>query len=223
MKKALYITIITLLLTSALPPITKAETETTTTSHTVQICNTISNLDEFPDIIVVERTHGPKSNASKGTLVATEKCFGSNTDKQSILDIVYWTTNNFKLINLDNLEANHGTPLAFNIPFVGDTVSDNTHLIRQDIEYSIGTATDGTLSLYKSKVTSEYDNGQPNQIETIANPANVKKIIPVIDDSTATQTTATDNPFPTPAPVETPVQKNLWQKIMCVFGIGSNC
>ncbi len=224
MKKVIYTTIITLLFASLIPLTTHADTTTGTGTHVVELCNTISNLGDFPDIVVVERSHGPNSDPEKGTLVTSEPCFGANTDPLSTLELVYWTNEQFKLINLTNLEANHGTVLSSNVPFIGDTVADTTHLIKQDIEYSIGQASDGTLSLYKSQVTSEYDNDQPNQIETFANPANIKKIIPVIDDSTATQTSdVNDNPFPTPAPVATPVQKTFWQNILCFFKIGDSC
>ncbi len=222
MKKIIYIALIAVAYTIIIPKVTHADIPPPAGSHTVSICNTISNLSDFTDIVVVEQASGPESDPEKGTLVESGKCFGTSLYKFSTLNLVYWTKEQFKLINLDNLKADHGTPLAFTVPFIGNIVDDSTHLAKQNIEYSISTKNDGTLSLHKTKITSKYNDGRPDSVELITD---TQPIVPAIGtDETNTQPVVNDAPvFPTPTPVATTTQKSWWQKVLCWFHIGKDC
>jgi len=85
------------------------------------------------------------------------------------------------------------------------SVDNSNPLVKRDIEYSIAESSDGKLTLYKSKQTSEYNDGTPKKIETFNN------------------TQPTPTPQPTPEP--TPVKRGFWGSIGCFFKsiFGGSC
>ena len=227
MKKIIYTSIFILLLSSIIPAPTRADIPPPVGSHNVAICNTITNLADFSEIAVIARASGPVSDPSKGTLVETDKCFGNNLYKFSNLDLYWATKNDLSSIDVTNLNKNNALKklnvLSKNVPFIGEVVLDNTFLIKKNVEYSLFKQDDGTYTVYKSKVTSIYNDGRPNGIEIISNPTNIKKIIPVIDDANNKQAVSiNENPFPTQQ-TQPIVKRSFWQKIKCFFGSTSDC
>ena len=92
------------------------------------------------------------------------------------------------------------------------SVDESNPLIKETIEYSIAGFKDGDLIVYKSKQTSEYNNGQSNKVETFDKP-NVDSEEP------------TPEPQPESTPEPTPGPQGFWSKIGCFFKtlFGGSC
>ena len=74
---------------------------------------------------------------------------------------------------------------------------------------------DGKLVVYKSKQTSEYNNGQSNKVETFEKPK-VNNVEPINPTLTPEQT---QNPEPQPVKID------FWNSISCFFKrlFGGSC
>ncbi len=202
-----------LLLTIIFPSITKADLLPPSGSHNVDLCNTVVNLNDFPNINVIEHSSGPTSDPTKGMLVVNGKCFNKNTYKFANLELYWATTDNLKSINLNNLTSEDFKKLILlgkNIPVTGGTSPDSSHIIKQNDEYSLVQSTNGDFILYKSKSTHIYDDSRPNSIENFKSPTDNQQVI--VDPVQP----------PIPTPINQPT-KSFWQKILCFFGIGNNC
>ena len=76
------------------------------------------------------------------------------------------------------------------------------------------------MIIYKSKQTSEYNNGQSNKVETFDKP-NVNSEEPTPEPIP----TPDPEPQPEPTPEPTPETRGFWSKIGCFFKtlFGGSC
>jgi hypothetical protein len=153
---------------------------------------------------------------------------------------VYWTTKEtFDNIDLKNLKLNsqkvatgrvdnNGNPVYMNvstpagltllledIETYGGYVDKSNPLVKEIIEYSIAGFKYEKLIVYKSKQTSEYNNGQSNKIETFDKPN--------VDNQKSTP--EPNNIIPTPNSEPTPQSQGFWGEIGCFFKklFGGSC
>lgn len=107
---------------------------------------------------------------------------------------------------LDSIEGWYEEDLSDKNVFVSDekidpyggNIDQNNPLVKEEIDYSIAGFSGGKLVLYKSKQTSEYNNGMPKKVETFQNPQQ-------------------NEITPTPTPSPEPVKRGFWQSIICFF------
>jgi len=174
--------------------------------HQVGGCAKIVNLDKFTDVVLIGYITGPMVSKYEAYQIKNNECLTRGYKFNSLS--VYWTTKEkFKIIDLKNLNIKtekvksgghdqNGNIIYYNkltpadLSFLIDKmetgenyVEDSNPLIRNTEEYNVIKSIDGKYSLNKSKVTSEYNNGTPNKIETfgIENPQkaviDIKKIV----------------------------------------------
>jgi len=147
---------------------------------------------------------------------------------------IYWTTKEkFNSIDLKNLKLADMTLLLENIEPSGGYISDSNPLVKEDVEYSIAGFSNGKLIFYKSKQTSEYNNGSQKKIETFNSPLinqepkiqnpQPNKITPTPTPSPKITPTPSDQPIVIPTPE--PVRRGFWQSISCFFSglFGRGC
>lgn len=171
-------------------------------SHPLNRCVKVANLNEFSDVVLIGYYTGPMVDKYESYQVKNNECLTKGYKFNSLS--IYWNTKNkSNSVEPDNL-------LLENVEPYGGYVDQNNPLVKEDIEYSIAGFSSGKLVLYKSKQTSEYNNGTPKKVETFSNPLGNKepnKITPA----------PSDQPIVTPAPSPESVKRGFWQSIICFF------
>ena len=163
-------------------------------SHSVDRCVKIVNLNEFPSVVLIGYYTGPMVDKYESYQIKNNECLTKGYKFNSLS--IYWNTKD----KPDSIDPNN--LLLENVEPYGGYVDQDNPLIKEDIEYSIAGFSGGKLVLYKSKQTSEYNNGTPKKVETFSNPLGNKE---------------PDKITPTPTPSQGPVKRGFWQAIICFF------
>ena len=188
-------------------------------SHPLDRCVKIVNLSDFSDIVLIEYVTGPMVQGSEITQIKNNECLSKGYKFNSLK--IYWNTkDNPNSIDQNNL-------LLDNVEIYDGYVDQDNPLVKEDIEYSIADFSGGKLILYKSKQTSEYNNGTKKKVETFAN--SLKNTQPNNQNPQPTKITPTPTPSPnitneptnqpniTPPPSPEPIKRGFWQSIICFF------
>lgn len=184
-------------------------------SHSLSLCVKVVNLSEFPSVALIGYFTGPMVDKYEAYQIKNNECLTKGYKFNSLS--IYWTTKEkFNSLDLKNLKLTDITLLLENIEPYGGYVNENNPLIKEDVEYSIAGFSGGKLILYKSKQTSEYNNGTPKKVETFTNPQQ-NKITPTPTPSPKITPVPSDQPVVTPAPSPEPVKRGIWQSIICFF------
>lgn len=131
-------------------------------SHPLDRCVKVVNLDEFPIVVLISYITGPMVEGYETYQIENNKCWGKGY-KFNHLNIYWNTKDKPNAIDPDKL-------LLTDIESYGGYVDKSNPLIKEGIEYSITGFSGKKLVLYKSKQTSEYNNGAPKKVETFNNP-----------------------------------------------------
>jgi hypothetical protein len=132
-----------------------------TNSHLLSRCVKVVNLNEFPDVVLIGCYTGPM--VKNGIYqIENNECWTKGYKFNSLK--IYWNTKD----KADSVEPNN--LLLDDINPDGGYIDQSDPLVKQNIEYSIAGFSGGKLVLYKSKQTSEYNNGTPTKVETFENP-----------------------------------------------------
>lgn len=207
-------------------------------SHPLSRCVKFVNINDFSDVVLIGFYTGPVVNKYEAYQIENDKCLDKGYKFNTLY--IYWTTKEiFNSLNLKDLKLlsekvasggwdDEGNPLYYDvyspadltllledIESYGGYIDETNPLIKETIEYSVAGYSDGKLVVYKSKQTSEYNNGQSNKVETFEKPKiNNKEPI---------------NPTPTPVPTQNlepqPVKKDFWNSISCFIKrlFGGSC
>lgn len=186
-------------------------------SHPLDRCAKIINLNEFPGILIVGYVTGPMVANYGIEEINNNECMKKGY-KFNTMDVYWNTEDSFHKIIKDNL-------LATNIEVYGGYVENKNSLIKENVEYSLLKSLDGKISLQKTKIISEYNNGTPDKIETFSVPLNDKKIEvkkdisdPIVINNKGNSDVPNNNDVPAQ-----PVKRSFWHRIACFFGIIKNC
>ena len=134
-------------------------------SHSLSRCVKVVNLNEFPNTVLIGYITGPMVDKYEAYQINNNECLTKGYKFNSLS--IYWTTKEkFNSIDLKNLKLTDITLLLENIEPSGGYVSDSNPLVKEDVEYSIAGFSNGKLIFYKSKQTSEYNNGSQKKVET---------------------------------------------------------
>lgn len=184
-------------------------------SHLLVRCVKVVNLNEFPDVVLIGYYTGPMVENYESYQIKNNECWTKGYKFDSLK--IYWNTKDKpNTIDPNNL-------LLDDVEF-SEYVNQSNPLIKEDIEYSIAGFSGGKLVLYKSKQTSEYNNGTSKKVETFANP--LEKAEPNNQNPQPNKITTmpTTSPEITPATTEQPgvtspvlVKRGFWQSIICFF------
>lgn len=222
-------------------------------SHPLSRCIKFVNINNFSDVFLIGFYTGPMLDTYEAYQIENDKCLhmGYYHNKFNI----YWTTKkNFDQIDIKKLKIDsekiegsgwddEGNRLYYNVDTPADLtllledvhpyggyIDEKNPLIKETIEYSVAGYSDGKLVVYKSKQTSEYNDGQSSKVETFKKP-NINNIEPINPAPTPepTQNKELINPTPTPEPTQNiepqPVKKSFWNSISCFFKrlFGGSC
>ena len=160
-------------------------------SHSLNRCVKVVNLDEFSNITLIGYYTGPIVDGYETYEIENNKCLTKGYKFNTLS--IYWNTKD---------EPNSIDPnkiLLKNIEPYGGYIDKNNPLIQEVIEYSIAGFNGDKLVLYKSKQSSEYNDGTPTKVETFANPLQ------------NTQSKNQDQQQPKP------VKRNFWQSMIYFF------
>ncbi len=194
-------------------------------SHSLNRCVKVVNLNEFPNTILIGYITGPMVDKYEAYIINNNECLTKGYKFNSLS--IYWTTKEkFNSLDLKNLKLSDITLLLENIEPYGGYISDSNTLVKEDVEYSIAGFSNEKLIFYKSKQTSEYNNGSQKKVETFSNPLKnnePKKITPTSTPSPKITPTPSDQPIIIPAPE--PARRGFWQSIACFFNglFGRGC
>lgn len=194
-------------------------------SHSLSRCVKVVNLNEFPNTVLMGYITGPMVDKYEAYQIKNNECLTKGYKFNSLS--IYWTTKEkFNSLDLKNLKLSDITLLLENIEPSGGYISDSNPLVKEDVEYSIAGFSNEKLIFYKSKQTSEYNNGSQKKIETFSNPLKnnePKKITPTPTPSPKITPTPSDQPIVIPTPE--PVRRGFWQSIACFFSglFGRGC
>lgn len=131
-------------------------------SHYLDRCVKVVNLNDFPNIVLIGNVTGPMVQGSEINQIKNNECLSKGYKFNSLA--IYWNTKDKpNSIDKNNLLLNY-------VEVYGGHIDRNNPLVKENIEYSIAVDSGGKLVLYKSKQTSEYNNGTPTKVETFANP-----------------------------------------------------
>jgi len=186
MKKIISLFVLMFVVMALAPSIARADVLPPPDYHAVVGCAKIVNLDQFPDLVLIGYTRvlsGDRTYYAKK--IENNTCIQKEGYKFNAFDIYSITKDKFSTIDLNNLNLITGgtASWAYKIPIdlslmfenfntdVGAYLPSSDPLIKKTVEYSIiGNPSTGILSLYKSKQTSEYNNGVSAKVETFSNP-----------------------------------------------------
>ena len=186
-------------------------------SHPFSRCVKFVNINDFSDVVLIGFYTGPMVDTYKAYQIENDKCLDKGY-KFNKLNIYWIQKEKFDNINLNYLPINskkiatsglddEGNTLYYDVyspadlillledikPY-GGYINETNPLIKETIEYSVAGYSDGKLIVYKSKQTSEYNNGQSNKVETFEKP-NINNKLPINPISTPE---LTQNPEPQP-------------------------
>ena len=173
-------------------------------THYVQWNVKFVNLDHFPEIILLGQTAGPfgKNDFQIKNNERLDKGYHVN------ILTVYWNTKD-KLMTINRIDPDKS--LGVIDPYGGfdyGYVPDSNPLVKETIEYSLAGFVDGKLVIYKSRQTSEYNDGTPVKDVIFDDPApNASHQPPaptVIIDPTPPPPTPALVPPPPPMPMPAP-------------------
>lgn len=189
-------------------------------SHSLNRCVKVVNLDEFPNVALIGYYTGPMVNNYETYEIEKNKCLDKGYKFNTLS--IYWNAKDKpNTIDPDKI-------LLEDIEPYGGYIDENNPLVKEVIEYSIAGFNGDKLVLYKSKQSSEYNDGTPTKVETFASPLQntqpknqdqqQKEVKPTPTptpniDKTNNQTNIT----PSPEPLPEPVKKGFWQSIICFF------
>lgn len=189
-------------------------------SHLLNRCVKVVNLNEFPDVVLIGYYTGPMINKYESYQIKNNGCLTKGYKFNSLS--VYWNTKDKpNSIDPNNL-------LLKNVEPDGGYVGQNNPLVKEDTEYSIAGFSGGKPVLYKSKQTSEYNNGTPKKVETFSNPLGSKgpnKITPTPTPLPKITPTPSNQPKITPSPSPESAKRGFRQSIVCFFRgwLGKSC
>jgi hypothetical protein len=189
-------------------------------SHLLNRCVKVINLNEFPDIVLIGYYTGPMVQNYETYQIKNNECWTKGYKFNSLK--IYWNTKD----KANSIDPNN--LLLDNVEPYGGYVNQSNPLVKENIEYSIAGFSGGKLVLYKSKQTSEYNNGTSAKVETFASPLNntqpnnqnqqQKKVAPTPTPSpNINKTNDQPNVTPTPTPSPEPVKRGFWQSLVCFF------
>jgi|TARA_Y100000034_G_C6769275_1_gene343113 hypothetical protein len=190
-------------------------------SHSLSRCVKFVNLNEFSDVVLIGYYTGPMVDTYEAYQIENDACLQKGYKFNSLN--IYWATKEkFNTLDIANLNVDDLTLLLEDIEPYGGYVDESNPLIKETTEYSIAGFKDGNLIVYKSKQTSEYNNGQSNKVETFDKP-NVDSEEPTPEPQPTP--TPEPEPQPEPTPEPTPEPKGFWSKIGCFFKtlFGGSC
>ncbi|MFZ2205303.1 MAG: hypothetical protein WAV23_01815 [Minisyncoccia bacterium] len=246
MKKLIILFIFTFI--ALVPSISHADIPPSAGSHVPSLCAKVVNLNSFPDIVLIGFITGPMID-KEAYQIKNNECFEKGY-KFNSFNIYSTTKDKFNSIDLKNLNiteesVNHGSwvgnekyptdliPLLKDVEVLnfGSLVKDSNSLIKGTVEYSISRSSDGKLSLYISKQTSEYNDGTKPKIEIFSNTLDSKtdkvenkEIVKTSDISNKTTEEVSDKPVTEPTPSSEPIKRGFWKSIGCflkgIFGRG---
>lgn len=172
-------------------------------SHPLSKCVEIVNLNEFSDIYLIGYITGPMVENYETYIVEPDKCLKMGY-KFNTLKILAAKKSYVNSVGIDNINISNENILFSDeqISPYGGYVDEDNPLIKLEIEYSIAGFSDDKLVLYKSKETSEFNNGTSKKVETYEKPT-IQNLRLTIEDK--------EIPEPTPEP------KGFWDKIACFF------
>ncbi len=134
-------------------------------SHPVNRCVKIINLSSFPEITLTGFISGPmvdKDDKDDTTFtVKANECLSAGY-KFNTLDIYWNTADKIGVIDTDKILYN-------NLLTYGGYIDNKSPINKQTVEYSITKSQDGKYSLYKSKTTTGFNNGDPERIDSFNN------------------------------------------------------
>ncbi len=162
--------------------------------HSVDRCVKVVNLNEFPNVVLIGYITGHAIDKYEAYQILDNECLTKGYKFNSFN--IYWTTKEkFNSIDLKNLNLMDINLLLKNFEPSNKYISDKNPLVGEDIEYSIAGFSNSKLVFYKSKQTSEYNNGNPKKIEIFNGPrVNIE-----------------------PVPSSEPARRGFWQSVACFF------
>lgn len=192
-------------------------------SHPLSKCVEIVNLNNFSDAYIIGYITGPMVEDYETYFIGQNECLTSGY-KFNTLKIIAAKKSYVDSIGIKNIDISNENIFVSEekINPYGGYVNENDPLINLKIEYSIQGFLDGKLILYKSKKTSEYNNGTPKKVETYekSNIQNIRLNIGEINNSEPT-------PKLTPkiSPEQIPEPKSFLNKFVWFFKglFGKNC
>jgi hypothetical protein len=194
-------------------------------SHSLSRCVKVVNLNEFPNTVLIGYITGPMVDKYEAYQIKNNECLTKGYKFNSLS--IYWATKEkFNLIDLKSLKLSDITLLLENIEPSGGYISDSNPLVKEDVEYSIAGFSNEKLIFYKSKQTSEYNNGSQKKIETFSNPLKDKEPNKITSTPTLSpKITPTPSDQPIVIPTPEPVRRGFWQSIACFFSglFGRGC
>ncbi len=180
-------------------------------SHPLPKCIKIVNLDEFSDIYFIGYITGPMVENYETYMIEPDKCLTMGY-KFNTLKILAAKKSYVDSVGINNIDISNENVFSSDeqISPYGGYVDENNPLIKLEIEYSILGFSDDKLILYKSKETSEYNDGTSTKVETFEKP-NTQNLKLIIDNKKN--------------PEQNIESKSFWSKINCFFkGIfGRSC
>jgi hypothetical protein len=141
-------------------------------THSLNRCARVVNTNAFPDVVLIGYVTGPGGSMREVYQINNNDCLTKGY-KFNSLGIFWLTKEKFNSIGLRSLKPTDMTLLLENVETPGVYVVDSNPLVREDIEYSLAGFSGEKLILYKSKQTSEYNNGNPKKIETFSSPISI--------------------------------------------------
>ena len=188
-------------------------------SHPLSRCVKIVNLNEFPNIVLIGYYTGPMVENYESYQIKNNECLTKGYKFNSLS--IYWNTKD----KPNSIDPSH--LLLEDVEPYGGYVDQSNPLVNEDIEYSIAGFSGEKLVIYKSKQTSEYNDGSPKKVETFASSLkNIEpnkqtpqpnKITPTPTPSPKITPAPSDQPIVTPAPSPEPIKRGFWQSIICFF------
>jgi len=127
-------------------------------SRPLSRCIKVVNLNEFPDLVLIGYHTGPMINKFVSYQIKNNECLTKGYKFNSLS--IYWNTKD----KPDSIEPSN--LLLENVESNGVYISNDSPLVKEEIEYSLARFSDRKFVLYKSKQTLEYNNGTPKKIET---------------------------------------------------------
>ena len=144
-------------------------------SHRISNCQTIANLDEFPDIYLIGYVTGPMDGPRSYNpyIIEQDECLtiGYKFHKLTILAAKKSYVDSIGVENIELSDENVFISDAEICPYRILYVMDDNPLESVEIEYTIaGFSGNKSLILYKSKQVSGYKDSTRNKIETFEKP-----------------------------------------------------
>lgn len=193
-------------------------------SQSLSKCIKIVNLDEFPDVYLIGYITGPMVEGHETYIVEKDKCLtmGYKFNELTIIaanktyiDSAGITNLKVKKVKIpgeypncytEELSDENVLMSDVKIHPYGGYVDEDNPLIKEEIEYSIAGFADNKLILYKSKQTSEYNDGTLKKTEIFEKP-NIKNLNLTIQNNVS--------PEPQIEPTPVPEKHGFWSKVVC--------